>query len=217
VRGNHERSASGAAVRSLAIALLVVSSGLAMTLGNTAATPPGSGQSHPGPKASDLPAIPGHYTIGLYADAQGTTRSLELQADQSEFDAFVGVTGDSARTFSACAFTLRLPEGVTLEGAIHWRNIPGLQHWGNPALEGVRVEYADSCQAQRGTAPVILGRVPMKAQPTFRGGHIEVAGHKRFGCAVELCVPGYPKPLADGLALTVERKRSLWRRLRDLF
>lgn len=168
-------------------------------------------------KVYDRRAIPGNYTIGLYGDESGQGRLAKLTADQETFDAFVGIGGDSLHQFSACTFLLQLPKGLQVDGAVRWRPIPGLEQWGGATEEGLRVEFADSCQTQLGEAPVILGRVRLKADPKFRQGQIAVTEHVKYGCSVELCVPGYPKPYATGLPLDVRRQVSLLQRIRDIF
>lgn len=168
-------------------------------------------------KYYDRHAIGGHYSIGLYGDQAGRSPEVKLSADQQDFEAFVGLAGDSLHQFSACTFQLQLPQGVELDGAIRWRPIPGLEEWGSATGEGLRVEFADSCQTQVGDVPVILGRVRLKATPKFRRGMIQVAAHQKYGCSVELCVPGYLKPYATGIPLDVRRQVSLLQRVRDIF
>ena len=70
------------------------------------------------PKAYyDRNEIPGHYTIGFYADEQGSSNELKIPKDATDFEVWIGVTGDSTRTFSGLAMSLDLPYGVDLGGA----------------------------------------------------------------------------------------------------
>lgn len=167
----------------------------------------------------DRSEVPGHYTLGLYTDADGATDKIVLPGDQSVFEAYLGITGDSTQVFSGVVFGFDLPEEVELEGAIRWNTIPGLTQWGSPLEEGVRVEFNKECQAQTTAKPVMVGRVRFKVTEDFQGGEIVVRGHRKWGVSVELCDPtrDWPKPFADPVHLTVERKQSFWSKLQDIF
>jgi hypothetical protein len=166
----------------------------------------------------DRNKVPGNYTIGLYVDDAGRSRQAKLRPDQESVEAFIGITGDSTTVFSGMAFALQLPEGIELDGPIHWRTIEGLEQWG--ALEGgVQVEFNKVCQEQTGPEPLMLGRIRFRVDPKFARGEIVVAEHLRWGCSVELCNPdqSWPKPYATGLGLEVERDESIWNKVKGIF
>jgi hypothetical protein len=184
-----------------------------------AGTLPGAGDAAAQATYYDRSEVPGHYTLGLYPKADGTGDKVVLDGDDDVFEAFLGVTGDSTQVFSGLVFGLEVPEGIELDGAIRWNAIPGLTQWGSPFEEGVRVEFNKDCQAQTTATPVVVGRVQFNVDENFQGGEIVVRGHRRWGVSVELCDPArdWPKPFADPVNLTVERKRSFWSKLQDMF
>lgn len=167
----------------------------------------------------DRSEVPGNYTLGLYADPAGQSRHVELEPGQESVEVHIGITGDSTRVFSAIVFALDLPEGIRLEGPIRWRAIEGLTQWGSPVDAGVQVEFNKVCQEQTGSEPVMVGRIRFAVDPEFESGEITVTGHRRWGVSVELCKADeyWPKPYATGLGVTVERKKSLWGKVRGLF
>lgn len=73
----------------------------------------------------DRNAVPGKYFVGLYADKLGTVNKLVLESDQLEFDAYIGVGGDSTKVYSGLVLGFDLPRGITIDGPIMWSNIPG--------------------------------------------------------------------------------------------
>jgi len=181
------------------------------------ATGAGADDSDP-PAYYDRNEIPGHYTVGLYADRAGTSREVELDADEEYVEAFIGITGDSTQTFSAVVFKVETPRGVEMDGPIRWFTIPGLQQWNSAVEQGVQVEFNYACQEQVDGAPAMLGRVRLRVEKDFDRGEVEIGPHTQFGLSVELCDHYlWPKPFADGLPLTIERKKSFWSKLQSLF
>lgn len=169
--------------------------------------------------AYDRNEIPGHYTVGLYADRQGSSTELQISRDATEFEAWIGVSGDSTRVFSAVAMRLELPYGVELAGAIRWVPRSGLKEQGNLVDPGITVDFPHECAQQKGLAPVILGRVPLRILPGLNEATITPARHLRYGLSVELCSDerAWPKPYADPVPLEVRRKLSLWDRITGWF
>jgi hypothetical protein len=166
----------------------------------------------------DGSAVPGSYTIGLYADFEGSSRRLILPKGKDRFEAFIGITGDSTRVFSGLAFRVALPDGVTLDGPIVWRPLPGLKQYDAVEQRGTRVNFHESCVQSEGDMPVMIGRIPFRLGPDVKRAKIEPAANIEFGLRVELCLPdSYPKPSAQGLDITVERSLSLWDRITSWF
>jgi len=166
----------------------------------------------------DRKQIPGSYTVGLYADRAGTSRVFKLEEGQDAVEAWIGLSGDSTQTFSAVVFRIELPDGVELGGPVRWLPIPGLQQWKSAVGLGVQVEFNYECQEQINGAPAMLGRVHFKVAEDFDRGDVVVGPHNEHGLSVELCDHAlWPKPYAQGLPLTIERKRSFWSKLQKLF
>ena len=165
-------------------------------------------------------SVPGHYVVGLYADALGTSNRVELQKGQDEFEAWLGISGDSTRVFSAVVFRLKVPRGLRIDGPIQWRVVHGLAETGIVTDPGVQVEFNVECLQQLAATPVMLGRVRFAVERRdFEAGTVEVMRHEQWGLSIELCQPdkAWPKPFADPVHLDVTRKRSFWNRLQDLF
>jgi len=162
-------------------------------------------------------ALGGNYTIGLYARDQGFSGLVELTQDQEQFEGFIGITGDSIRTFSGITLRLGLPEGIELDGAVRWRSINRLTETGMILEEGAMILFEKDCQEQTDMQPLFLGRVRFKATPAFREGEIVVEGHRRYHLGVELCTPGQRKPIATPRNLMVARKLGFWTRLKEMF
>lgn len=168
----------------------------------------------------DRDAVAGNYTVGLYADANGTQSKLVLESDQIEFEAWIGLTGDSTRVFSGTAFGLDLPREVQIDGAIRWNTMPGLSQWGVVTAQGVQAEFAQSCARQTTRLPAMLGRIRFSVEEDFLQGTLVVRPHVKHGLSVELCYldgDWWPKPFAEPVSLEVERKQGFWDRLRNLF
>lgn len=167
----------------------------------------------------DRNEVPGHYTLGLYADEKATVRELEIGATDEYFDCYVGVTGDSTKVFSSVVFRLELPDGVHLREPVKWASIPDLSTQGQILGAGVETAFNNPCQGMRGPFPVQVGRIRLHVDPSFREATIVPLGHKQYGLSVELCQPdnAWPKPYATGLELTVRRKLGFFDRLRALF
>ena len=167
----------------------------------------------------DRNEVPGNYTIGFYSDFSASSRSIALEKGQDEFEAFIGITGDSTRVFSGVVFRLDLPPGVTMTGPAVWRPIAGLKQMEPMEGRGTQVTFNQECVPQEGDAPVVIGRIPLRMDPDVQQAVIEPLDHVNFGLSVELCQPdrSWPKPFAEGLALTVERKRSFWDRVTSWF
>ncbi len=170
-------------------------------------------------KLYDRNEVPGAYTLGLYANESLTSHEITFDKDVELIEAFIAIAGDSTRVFSGAAFGLDMPFGVELDGAIRWRNIPGLKQMGSPTEKGMELQFWQECQEMTGTTPVALGRVRMRVSPTFEKGEVTVRGHKDWGLSVELCDPeaSWPKPYATGLSVTLERKTSLWSKITSMF
>lgn len=167
----------------------------------------------------DRNQIPGHYTLGFYADDRGSSRELTIPKDATEFELWIGVTGDSTRTFSGLAMRIELPYGVELGGPIVWSPRDGLRTAGNPLGEGIIVEFNLDCAQQKSQAPVMLARVEFSLQPGINEVELTPAAHRRYGVSVELCSDerAWPKPYADPLGVTVKRKVGFWDRVKGWF
>jgi hypothetical protein len=163
--------------------------------------------------------IPGHYTVGFYADEHGSSRELELPEGLDTFDAWLGITGDSTRVFGSLVMSLELPYGVEIAGPIVWIPRSGLKESGELLTEGMMVEFQYDCAEQESLAPAILGRLPLRLQPGVKEATLTPGPHERFGLSIQLCPGGniWPKPYADPLSLTVRRHRSFWDRLTGWF
>jgi len=171
------------------------------------------------PSVYDRNEIPGHYTLGFYGDDRGGTGELAIAKEATEFDVWLGVTGDSTRVFSGLAMSLDLPPGVELAGPVIWTPRDRLKQFGNLLDPGITVEFGHDCAQQKSPAPVILARVRFRIQPGVNECLIIPAPHRRFGVSVELCSDerAWPKPYADPIGVTVKRKLSLWDRLTGWF
>lgn len=166
----------------------------------------------------DRKEIPGSYTVGLYADRAGTSREFTLEEGEDRVEAWIGLTGDSTQVFSAVVFRLEIPEGVELAGPVRWLPIPGLQQWESAVGLGMQVEFNYECQPMVDGAPAMLGRVHFQVDEEFERGEVQVGSHNEHGLSVELCDQDlWPKPYAEGLPLTIERKKSFWAKLQSLF
>lgn len=167
----------------------------------------------------DRRAVPGNYTIGLYADREGTSRVLTLPKGEDRFEAFIGITGDSTRVFSGLAFRVILPFGVTLDGPIVWQPLPGLKQYDAVEVKGTLVNFPEACVQSEGDIPVMVGRIPFRLAHEVERVTLEPVAHIEFGLSVELCLPdsSYPKPFAQGLDITVERSLSFWDRITSWF
>lgn len=167
----------------------------------------------------DRRAVPGNYTIGLYADLEGSSRTLTLPKGEDRFEAFIGITGDSTRVFSGLAFRVILPFGVTLDGPIVWRPLPGLKQYDAVEVKGTLVNFPEACVRSRSNMPVMVGRIPFRLAPEIKRVTLEPVAHIEFGLSVELCLPdsSYPKPFAQGRGITVERSLSFWDRITSWF
>lgn len=171
------------------------------------------------PRVVDRESIPGNYTIGFYANENGSTDPLKIPKEATEFEVWLGVTGDSTRVFSGLAMSIDLPYGVELNGPIVWTPRANLKASGVFLEPGVTVEFHDECARQTGSAPVMLGRIPLKILPGVNEAVITPKRHRMHGLSVELCFDerAWPKPYAEPIALTVKRKLSLWDRITGLF
>ena len=85
--------------------------------------------------------IPGHYTLGFYANEQGSSSEIELPKGQDTFEAWVGITGDSTRVFSSLVMRLELPYGVELDGPITWIPRTKLKETGNLLGDGTTLGF----------------------------------------------------------------------------
>ncbi len=163
--------------------------------------------------------IPGHYTVGIYADNTGTSRELELPPGEQVFDCFIGITGDSTKIFSALVFRLELPLGATLDRPITWAPVPGLKQIESALEGGTQIEFNKECILQTTDLPAIVGRMRIRMSADLDRLEITPLPHRSFGLSVELCDESreWPKPYAEALSLQVTRKRSFLQRLRSLF
>jgi len=163
--------------------------------------------------------VPGHYTVGLYADESGSSTELQIPKDAVEFNAWLGLTGDSTRVFSGMAMSMKLPGGVELAGPIVWKPRSNLKQSGVLVGDGITVEFNRDCVQQKGLAPVIIARIPLRIQPGINEVRLSPAPNLRFGLTVELCndADAWPKPYADPVELHVRRKLSLWDRITGWF
>ena len=189
---------------------------------------PASGQLLEGPedpKKKDEPAyydrnlVPGNYTIGFYADETGSSKDLKIPKDATEFEVWIGVTGDSTRTFSGLAMSVELPYGVEPKGPIIWKPRDRLKTQGVLLDPGVTLSMNHDCALQKGIGPVILGRMTLSIQSGINEAIVAPAEHKQFGLSVELCYDerAWPKPYAEAVPLKVKRDLSLWDRITGLF
>ena len=171
------------------------------------------------PAYYDRNEIPGDYTIGFYADEQGSGKDLKIPKEATEFEVWIGVTGDSTRTFSGLAMSIDLPYGVELNGPIIWKPRDRLKTSGDVVDPGLTLMMNFDCAIQKGIEPVILGRVSMSIQPGVNEVVIAPAPHRQFGLSVELCFDerAWPKPYAEAVSLKVKRDLSLWDRITGLF
>lgn len=169
--------------------------------------------------AYDRHEIPGHYTVGFYADRGCTQTELKIEKDATEFEAWIGVSGDSTRIFSSVAMRLELPVGIELAGPIRWVPRSGLKETGDLFDPGITADFAHDCAQQKGMAPAVLGRIPLRILPGLDEATISPAPHMGYGLSVELCsdARAWPKPYADPVALHVRRSLSLWDRIAAWF
>lgn len=167
----------------------------------------------------DRNAVPGHYTIGFYSDETGSSKDLKIPKDATEFEVWIGVTGDSTRTFSGLAMSVELPYGVEPKGPIIWKPRERLKTQGELLDPGVTLSMTSDCAIQKGIGPVMLGRMVLSIQPGINDAVVAPAAHKQFGLSVELCYDerAWPKPYADAVSLKVKRDLSLWDRITGMF
>jgi hypothetical protein len=168
----------------------------------------------------DRNAVPGNYFVGLYADNRGLATQLVLESDQLEFDAYIGVGGDSTKVFSGLVVGFDLPRGITVDGPIMWSSIPGLSQEGVATEGGLLVEFNKECVQQKGLTPAIVARIHFAADDDFESGTVEVRGHVKHGLSLELCefdIDWWPKPFASPIHLELRRKKSFWDRVHDIF
>ena len=159
----------------------------------------------------------GDYTVGLYADRAGSTELL-LEKDDTTFDVFIGLTGDPVRNFSASAFKLELPDFLEPAGPILWQPIEGLKEREEFFGRGGQVVFS-VCDVQPDDGPLILGRLPVAADPRFREATLEPLPHRQYGLSVQLCQQQgvWPKRDAEPVALHVKRHVSFWDRVTSWF
>lgn len=171
------------------------------------------------PAYYDRNEIPGHYTIGFYADESGSKNELKIPRDATEFEVWIGVTGDSTRTFSGLAMSLDLPYGVEINGPIIWKPRERLKTSGDVLDPGLTLMMNFDCAIQKGLSPVMLGRMSMSIQPGINEVVVAPSPHRQFGLSVELCFDdlAWPKPYAEAVPLKVKRDLSLWDRITGLF
>lgn len=164
-------------------------------------------------------AVPGNYTVGFYAGLETTTREIVLPRGEDRFEVYIAVTGDSTRVFSGLVFRVELPRGLTMDGPIAWRPLPGLRQYDAVEEVGARVSFAESCVQMIGDLPVVVGRMAFRLAPEVKQLELDPLAHRQFGLSVELCQPerGFPKPYATGLGIRVVREQSLWDRVRSWF
>lgn len=204
--------------------LLPALSSLLLALGAVADTaaqtpaPPTSETSRLGGYAN-REEIPGHYSVGIYADDQGSSQKISLPAGEQLVDCFIGISGDSTRTFSALVFRLELPLGVTLDRPITWVPVPGLKQEDSVLGEGAKVEFNKECIVQESDQPAIVGRMRLRVAADVEDFEVLPLAHNDFGLSVELCDDArlWPKPYAEARPLTVTRKRGFFERIRALF
>jgi len=167
----------------------------------------------------DRNEVPGHYTVGFYADERGSSTELELPKGQDTFEVWLGITGDSTRVFSSVVLGLELPYGVEVTGPIVWIPRDRLKESGDLLGLGMMVEFPHDCAQQKSPAPAMLGRLPLRMQPGVNEATLTPGPQTPFGLSVELCSDSdaWPKPYADPVSLTVRRSRSFWDRLTGWF
>ena len=167
----------------------------------------------------DRNEIPGHYTIGFYSDETGSSNDLKIPKDATEFEVWIGVTGDSTRTFSGLAMSIDLPYGVAQAGPIIWKPRERLKASGDLLNPGITLMMNYDCAIQKGAAPVILGRMSFSIMPGIDEAVVAPKAHRQFGLSVELCFDerAWPKPYAEAVPLKVKRDLSLWDRITRLF
>ena len=159
----------------------------------------------------------GEYTIGLYADRQGSTE-LKIGEDVTSFEVFIGIDGDPERNFSGMALRLELPDFLENASAILWRPVEGLHEkeliWGN----GGQVVFT-ACDAQTGDAPLMIGRFEVEVDPRFREATLQPQPHRQYGLSVQLCEQQgkWPKRLAEAVSMRVVRTTSFWDRVKSWF
>jgi hypothetical protein len=163
--------------------------------------------------------IPGHYSVGIYADKFGKSRELEVPSGEQVFDCFIGITGDSTKVFSALVFRLEFPLGASLDRPITWAPVPGLKQTDSLLGKGAKVEFNKECIVQNGTAPAIVGRMRVRVAADLEEFEIQPLAHRKFGLSVELCDDArvWPKPFAEALPLKITRKRGFLQRVHSLF
>ena len=167
----------------------------------------------------DRNEIPGHYTIGFYSDESGSPKDLKIPKDATDFEIWIGVSGDSTRTFSGLAMSLELPYGVTLNGPVKWIPRESMKVRGDLLYPGITLAMNRDCAIQKGSGPVILGRLPLRMQVGIEEVVLTPAAHRQFGLSLELCSDerAWPKPYAEPVALKVKRDLSLWDRIKGWF
>jgi hypothetical protein len=163
--------------------------------------------------------IPGHYSVGIYADKFGKSRELEIPNGEQVFDCFIGITGDSTKVFSALVLRLEFPLGATLDKPITWAPVPGLKQTDSLLGNGAKVEFNKECIVQNGTAPAIVGRMRVRMAADLDELEIHPLAHREFGLSLELCDDArvWPKPFAEALPLKITRKRGFLQRVHSLF
>jgi hypothetical protein len=158
-------------------------------------------------------------TIGFYSDETGSSKDLKIPGDATEFEVWIGVTGDSTRIFSGLAMSAELPYGVAPKGPIIWKPRDRLKSSGGLMDPGITLMMNYDCVTQKGIGPVILGRMVLSIQPGINEAVIAPKAHREFGLSIELCFDerAWPKPYAEAVPLKVKRNLSLWDRITGLF
>lgn len=167
----------------------------------------------------DRNEIPGHYTVGFYADQEASRHEISLEEGEQTFECWVAVSGDSTRVFSAVVFRMELPTGVELDGPIVWAPLDGLKQTDSATGSGAQVEFNQECLEQVGDQPAVIGRMRLRVSPEVGDFVLTPLEHRKFGLSVELCdgAKGWPKPFADPVSLEVHRKKGLWSRIQSWF
>jgi len=168
-----------------------------------------------GLRAQELPPNDpeeGNFTVGFYADAEGSVSAIELGKDDTSFDLYIGLTGDVAQVFASAVFRIELPDYLEAGSAIFWQPIEGLKETERFFDDGGQVVFA-SCAAQpTPDAPLILGRFTVDVDPRFREAELKPEEHRSHGVGVKVCRPDktYGPKTAEGVGVTVTRTTSFW-------
>ncbi|HKK71274.1 MAG TPA: hypothetical protein VKA86_08650 [Candidatus Krumholzibacteria bacterium] len=160
----------------------------------------------------------GDYTIGLYADPEGSSRAIRLDDDDDTFTCYLGIRGDPAIEFSGMVLRIEMADFLEPAGPVVWKPLEGLQEKEIIFGEGAEILFL-GCDRQPPDAPLILGHFEVAVDPRFREGTVEPLPHERYGLGVQLCNEGdvWPKRNADALPLRVERSVSFWDRVSNWF